>query len=61
MTDYSITWGYIVSVMREKFGIAPDSDEKFAYGDLSRKLNQIWSDYFDELYEREQETLCDNR
>ena len=48
--DYSVTWGEIVSRMQEKYGLAPDSEEKFSFGDLSGKMNAIWDDYFEELY-----------
>lgn len=51
--DYSITWNYIVEAMKQK-GIPPESTEKFSYGEIIFKLDEIWNDYFDKLWEREQ-------
>lgn len=53
MIDYSISWGYIVSRMESLYGIEPDSEEKVAYGDIERRINYIWQEYFEMLYKQE--------
>ena len=53
MSDYSISWGYIVSRMESLYGIKPDSEEKVAYGDIERHMNYIWQEYFEILYKEE--------
>lgn len=50
MSDYSISWGYIVSRMESLYGISPDNEEKVAYGDIERRMNYIWQEYFEILY-----------
>lgn len=51
--DYSITWQYIVEKMKEKYGIQPDSTEKFSFGEIKAYLECIWDEYFDKLYYNE--------
>lgn len=51
--DYSISWGYIVSRMESLYGTTPDSEEKFAMGDIERRINYIWQEYFEMLYKHE--------
>ena len=53
-SDYSITWGYIVEQMEEKFGLAPDSHEYHAFGDIRRYMDIIWDDFFEKKYAEEQ-------
>jgi len=53
MSDYSISWAYIVSRMESLYGIAPDNEEKVAYGDIERRMNYIWQEYFEILYNDE--------
>ena len=53
MIDYSISWGYIVSRMESLYGIGPDSEEKVAYGNIERRMNYIWQEYFEMLYKEE--------
>lgn len=47
MSDYSITWSYIVQKMEDKFGINPNSDEKFSMGEIERYIENIWNEYAD--------------
>ena len=54
---YSITWAYIVKKMEEDFGVPPDSEELFAFGDLVRFVNYIWDKYSGEKYEKEKEKI----
>lgn len=49
--DYSITWAYIVSEMEQKFGIKPDSDEKFSFIEIEQYIKKICDEYVDKLDE----------
>lgn len=53
MTDYSITWGYIVSRMESLYGISPDSEEKVAFGEIEKNMAYIWQEYFEMRYREE--------
>lgn len=53
MSDYSISWGYIVSRMESLYGVEPDNEEKIAYCDITRRLDYIWQEYFNMLFERD--------
>ena len=53
MSDYSVSWGYIVSRMESLYGISSDDDNRVAYGDIERRMNYIWQEYFEMLYEKE--------
>ena len=53
MNDYSISWDYIVSRMEALYGIKPNNEEKMAYGDITKRLDCIWQEYFEILYESE--------
>ena len=43
--EFFITWKYLVEQMKERFGIEPDSEEKYPMGLLESKLDEIWDDY----------------
>ena len=45
--DYSISWGYFVRKMEEVFGLKPDSDIKYSYGEIETRMNYIWSEFID--------------
>lgn len=47
MTDYSITWSYIVEQMSTRFGIALDSEEKFSMWEIERNIDLIWNEFLD--------------
>ena len=51
MRDYSITWEYICTRMKEKFGIPTDDTEKFSFGEIERYLECIWDEYVDKIDE----------
>ncbi len=51
--DYSISWGYIVSRMESLYGISPADDEKRAFGDIEKRVNHIWQEYFSIIYSQE--------
>lgn len=53
MSDYCITWKYIVDKMSERFNIQPDNEEYHEMWYFERKLKIIWGEYFDNLYEKE--------
>ena len=53
MTDYSISWGYIVARMKSLYGISSDDDNRVPYGDIEKRMNYIWQEYFEMLYEKE--------
>lgn len=53
MVDYSITWEHIVKEMAEKYGIKPDSKEKFSFGELMCYLDHIWREWYDEIHFKE--------
>lgn len=53
MGDYSISWGYIVARMESLYGISSDDDNRVAYGDIEKRMNYIWQEYFEMLYEKE--------
>ena len=50
--DYSISWQYIVNAMKEK-GFPPDSFEKREFAFFRNKVEEVWTEYFDKLYEAE--------
>ncbi len=52
--DYSITWRYIVDEMESRYGINPNDEENYAFGEIISLLNEIWKDYFLTLYKAEQ-------
>lgn len=52
--NYTITWQYIVEKMEEKYNISPKSIQPFAYGELTRCLDKIWSEYFQNIHEVEE-------
>ena len=47
--DYTITWKYLVDKMKEKYGINPDSTERYSFGEIEYKLECIRTEYFDKL------------
>ena len=47
MSDYSISWGYIVSRMESLYGISPDNKEKVALGEIENRIAYIWAEKFD--------------
>ena len=47
--DYCITWAYIVSRMKSKYGFSPDNEERLSFGELEAYLGDIWSEYYDVL------------
>jgi len=51
--DYSITWAYIVSRMKSKYGFSPDNEESISFGELQAYIEDIWSEYFEILHARE--------
>lgn len=53
MSDYCITWKYIVDKMSERFDILPDDEEPHAMWYFEQRLEKIWEEYFDNLYEKE--------
>lgn len=53
--DYTITWQYIVNQMDKKFNIPPNSKQPYAYGELTRYMDEIWNDYFNALYKVDEE------
>ena len=44
--DYTIRWDYIVDRIRERYGIPPDSDEKFSIGEIEVMIEEIWEEKF---------------
>lgn len=61
MTDYSISWGYIVSRMESLYGISPDNEEKVAFGDIERRMYYIWHEYFEILDNEESTTKMEEQ
>ena len=53
--DYTITWNYIVTQMSTKYGIEVNSRGRYAFGELETMIKQIWHDYFQMLYEHDEE------
>ena len=53
MVDYSITWEYIVKEMAERYGIKPDSKEKFSLRELMCYVDCIWQDWCDGIHFKE--------
>lgn len=53
MIDYSISWAYITARMESLYGISADNDEKFAFGDIQRRLDYIWQEFFEMQYAAE--------
>ena len=56
MSDYSITWAYIVSRMESRYGFAPDNEERLSFGEIERYLSDIWTEFFEVRYAEEMET-----
>ena len=56
VTDYSITWKYIVEQMDKKFGIPFNSKELFAMGEIEAYIKKIWNDFFNEKLKNERRT-----
>ena len=54
VSDYGISWSYIVDRMKSRFGIKPDSKEKYSMGEIDRNIDLIWDEYFDKLWELEE-------
>lgn len=59
MSDYSISWGYIVSRMESLYGVEPNDEEKVAYCDITRHLDYIWQEYYKILYESKMRAKMD--
>ena len=55
--DYSITWNYIIEQMEKKFKLSPNSQEKRSMGEIEHYINLIWTDYFNELLEKDPEFI----
>lgn len=53
MSDYTITWGYIVSRMESLFGFKPDDESRISFGEVERFINAIWKEYFEIRYNEE--------
>ena len=51
--DYSITWAYIVDRMESRYGISPDDETPQAFGNFEAYILNIWTEYFEILYEKE--------
>ena len=51
MEDYSITWKYLIDKMKEKYGINPDSTERYSFGEIEYKLECIRNEHFNKLRE----------
>lgn len=49
MTDYEITWKYVVEMMEKKFGYSPDSERREPMGRFIHLLDRIWDDYYNEV------------
>ena len=49
--DYSITWAYIVEIMKSKFGVGPDDETKHSMYEIEKMLDIIWSEHVDKLDE----------
>lgn len=58
--DYSISWGYIVKRMQEKFGVAPDDFVRVPYAEIREMIEQIWTEYFLKIYKDDPENLTRN-
>ena len=46
MTDFQITWGYIVKQMEERFQMPPDSDEPMSMAKIEARLDTIWLEWY---------------
>lgn len=53
MSDYTISWGYIVSRMESLFGLKPDDEERFWFIEIERHVAYIWQEYFEMKYREE--------
>lgn len=53
MSDYCITWKYIVDKMSERFNIQPDNEERYEMWYFEKRLELIWEEHFNDLYEKE--------
>ena len=53
MSDYTISWGYIVSRMESLYGIKPDDEERFSFGEIERNIQYIWQEFFEIKYKEE--------
>ena len=51
--DYLMNWKYIVDAMERK-GIPPDSTELHEFGFFKRKVEEVWTDFFETKYAIEQ-------
>ena len=51
--DYSLTWAYIVEQMREKYGIKIDSTEHFSKREITKYIEGIWDEYFEQIHRQE--------
>ena len=51
--DYSLTWEYIVKQMREKYGIKIDSTEHFSKREITKYIEGIWDEYFEQIHRQE--------
>lgn len=58
--DYTISWGYIVKRMQEKFGVAPDDFVRVSYAEIRGMIEQIWTEYFLKIYKDDPENLTRN-
>ena len=47
--DYSITWAYIVSMMKEHFGIDPENTDKHSMYDFKRMMDFIWTEHVNKI------------
>ena len=50
ITNHTISWGYIVNRMKNKYGISPDDREKFSMAEINQYIENIWDEYCDEDY-----------
>ena len=53
LSNYCITWGYIVEQMKTKYGYSPESTEQMSLGEIELYIDAIWEDFV-EKKEREQ-------
>jgi len=58
--DYSITWSYIVTQMKTKFGIDINDTEKFSYNEIMKYLKAIFDEHFESIRMVEQERELGN-
>ena len=48
---HTLTWGYIVQKLEERYGIRLDSDERFSFKEITLYIE----DLYDEMKKEEQE------